>query len=288
MARIWALACVTIAALAFAATAFADARTDYLVRMLRTAPMFRVRAQAAISLGAVRTEPAVIDALSDALEDQHPAVRAAAAAALERHGDPSVLPALRRLSRDRESAVRSAASRAIAALERVERSQPRTRPVPTRGAAEPSTDARFYVAVGRPGTKVRGISRESLDALRDFITRQTSAIPGVEVAPQNERAPAADRVLRSRGLVGYYLDASIVEVEERPGGGVRARVSVVVQTYPDRNIRSMLSGSATVTTGSGEAVRRAAIEGALRGALRGLAAVMNAGASSPQPGRRRR
>lgn len=283
MARLWALVCVVTAALAIAATAFADARTDYLVRVLRSSPMFRVRTQAAISLGSVRTAPEVIDALSDALRDDHPAVRAAAAAALERHGDPSALPALRRLTRDRESAVRRAATRAVAALERVARSRPTTRPVPSRGSAQPSGRARYYVAVGRPGTKVRGISRGTLDALRTFIARQAEAIPGVQVAPEDERRSAANRVLRASSLVGYYLDSSIVEVEDRPGGGVRARVSVVVQTYPDRNIRSMLSGTATVTAGSGEAVRRAAIEGALRGALRGLAAVMNASARARAP-----
>lgn len=287
MARIGTVVCAVVAVLAIAVTAFADARTDYLVRMLSSAPTFRVRVQAAISLGSVRTEPAVIQALTGALADEHPAVRAAAAAALERHGDPSVLPALRELSRDREAAVRRAVGRAIARLERIERSQPRTRGVPSSGA-EPRTEARYYVAVGRPGSRVRGVSRETLSQLRGFIARQAESVSGVQIAPENERAAAAKRVLRERGLVGFYLDSSIVELEERPGGGVRARVSVVVQTYPDRNIRSMLNGSATVTAGSGEAARRAAIEGALRGALRGLGAVMSSGGPPAPTARRRR
>ena len=282
MRLLWSLICA-VTALAVAATALADARTDYLVQALRSSPMFRVRAQAAISLGSVRSEPSVIEALSAALRDDHPAVRAAAAAALERHGDPSVLPALRRLSSDREAAVRSAASRSVAALERVERTQPRTRPVPTGGDVEPAVGgARFYVAVGRPGTKVRGISRETLDTLRAFVAQQARGVSGVQVAPDNERASAANAVIRQRSLTGYYLDSSIIEVEDRPGGGVRARVSVVVQTYPERNIRSMLSGTATVTAGSGEVVRRQAIEGALRGALRGLPAVLTASAAQAQ------
>lgn len=282
MALVSTLICA-VSALVVAATAFADARTDYLVRALGTSPMFRVRAQAAISLGSVRTEPAVIEALSDALRDDHPAVRAAAAAALERHGDPSVLPALRRLSNDREAAVRTAAARSIAALERVGRTQPRTRPIPAgQDADPPAGEARFYVAVGRPGTKVRGISRETLETLRAFVAQQTRSVAGVQIAPENERAAAASRVIRQRNLTGYFLDSSIIELEDRPGGGVRARVSVVVQTYPERNIRSMLSGTATVTSGSGEVARRQAIEGALRGALRGLPAVLTASAARAQ------
>ncbi len=102
--------------------AHADARTDYLVRLLRTSDAFRVRAQAAISLASVPPEPEVIEALSAALRDDSAAVRAAAASSLERLGDPSVIPALRGVSRDREVAVRDAASRAITALERIARS----------------------------------------------------------------------------------------------------------------------------------------------------------------------
>lgn len=274
-ARIRRFACVVTAVLALCSTAFADARTDYLVRTLRTSEMFRVRAQAAISLGSVRTEPSVIEALKRALGDDHPAVRAAAASALGRQGDPSALSALRRVSRDREAAVRRAVSRAIARLERVERTQPRTRPVPSGSA-----DARFYVAIGRPGTRVRSISRETLDALRAFVERHVRNVAGVEIAPANERRGAANRVIRTRDLVGYYLDCSIVEVQERPDG-VRVRVSVVVQTYPGRSIQSMLSGAATAT-GRGEAALRQAIEGALQGALRGLPSAMNAGARSAQ------
>jgi hypothetical protein len=279
---LWVLVCAGVTVLVLATTAYADARTDFLVNALRTSPMFRVRAQAAMSLGSVRAEPQVIAALTSALEDEHPAVRAAAAAALERQGDPSVLPALRRSADDREAAVRTAVTRAIAALERVQSNARATTPSTSPGtetADASSGRARYYVAVGRPGTNIRTVSPATLDGLRTFIAQQARSIPGVELAPEGERRADANRVLRSRGLVGYFLDSSILELEERPGGGVRARVSVVVQTYPDRNIRSMLSGSATVTSGAGETARRQAIEGALRGALRGLAAVMNAGAT---------
>lgn len=276
LARIRLLVCAVSAVLAFSSTAFADARTDYLVRTLRTSEMFRVRVQAAISLGSVRTEPSVIEALTRALGDDHPAVRAAAASALGRQGDPRALSALRGVSRDREAAVRRAASRAIERLERVEESQPRTRPVPP----DRSADARFYVAIGRPGTQVRSISRDTLDEVRAFVERHVRSVAGVEIAPANERTGAANRAINARNLVGYYLDCSIVEVQERPDG-VRVRVSVVVQTYPGRSIQSMLSGAAT-TTGRGDAAVRQAIEGALQGALRGLPTVMNAGARSAQ------
>lgn len=276
-----------VALLAVAVTAYADARTDYLVRALRTSSMFRVRTQAAISLGGVETEPAVIEALSSALQDDHPAVRAAAAAALERHGDPSALPALRRATRDRESVVRSAANRAVRALERVARSRPRTRSVRPDPHPRPSGRARYYVAVGTPGTKVRGISRDTLRSAREAIERTASGISGVRIAPDGERPRAAQRVISGDDLVGYYLDSSIVAIEERPGGGLRARVSVILQSYPDRNIRSMMNGAATVMGASGSSARQQAIEGAFRGALRSLPQAMQAGEASARASSRR-
>lgn len=275
------LALAVLASAGLAGRARADARTDYLVRVLRTSPMMRVRAQAAISLGGVQTEPQVIDALTAALRDEHPSVRAAAAAALERHGDPSALPALQRAANDAEPAVRNAVARAIARLTSIQRTRPRTVPAgsgveesaPTRG------EPRFYVAVGRPGARAGSVSRDALEALRDFIEAQVRAMDGVVLAPDRESPGAANRVLRQRSLVGYYLDSSIVEMSPRPGGGLRVRVSVVVQTYPGRDIRSMLQGTATVTAGSGPAVERQALEAAFRSALRSLPSAMQAGAA---------
>ncbi len=276
-ARLWIVVCAVSSVLAIAASAWADARSDYLVRVLRTSPMFRVRAQAAISLGGVQSEPEVVSALVGALSDAHPAVRGAAAAALQRQGDPSALPALRRAARDPEAAVRTAASQAVRHLTTVAQTGPRTQPLPPAGGG----NARYYVAVGRPGTKVRSISPATLAAAQQAIERMAREVPGVEIAPSNQSASAATKVLRQRNLVGYFLDSSIVEIEQRPDGGTRARVSVVLQSYPDRNIRSMLSGAATVMGASGAAAQQQAIEGALRGALRNLPQAMQAGARSP-------
>lgn len=276
--RFAALVSVVLAAISLIAlaTGAQDARSAYLIRLLRTGSMFRVRAQAALSLGRVTGDPEVVRALSTSLGDEHPAVRAASAASLERLGDPSALDALRRAQNDSEPSVRSAANRAVRSLERVARSRPRTTPVPsggggTAGTEEPSGGgpARFYIGLGTPGTKVAQIDRATLTGARSFMEGRVRAIPGVVVAPENESRSAADRVLRSRRLTGYYLDSSIVSVDERPDGSVRAAVSVIVQTYPGRDIRVMLQGAATVS-GGGSSARQTAIEAALQGALRRL------------------
>ena len=66
---------------------------DRLAELLGGSGSYRVRAQAALSLGRLG-EPGSVSALVDALEDAHPAVRAAAASALGRIGSPSALPPL--------------------------------------------------------------------------------------------------------------------------------------------------------------------------------------------------
>lgn len=281
-----------MAAIAVAATAAADARTDYLVRALRTSPMFRVRTQAAISLGGVQNEPQVTRALTDALRDDHPAVRAAACAALERQGDPSALDSLRRVSSDRETAVRRACASAVTSLERVARTQPQRERLPSNGGGSSSggSNDRYYVAVGRPATKVRNVDAATLASAQQVIRSTTASISGVRLAPESESNRAAQQVIQDASLTGYYLDASIVSVEQT-AQGLRAAVSVVVQSYPDRNIRSMLNGAATVPGGSGATAQRQAIEGALRGALRNLPQALAASAGPPPSsggGRRRR
>jgi HEAT repeat protein len=94
-----------------------SAQTNYLIRLLESSPQFRVRAQAAISLGLIENSLAAREALTAALQDVHPAVRAAAATSLGRLGDASRVVALRKLGGDTEEPVRNAARASIAKLE---------------------------------------------------------------------------------------------------------------------------------------------------------------------------
>jgi hypothetical protein len=103
------------------------------------------------------------------------------------------------------------------------------------------------------------------------------------LAPENEAPKAAERVLRSEKLVGYFVDSSVTKIETRPDGSVRAQVSVIIGTYPGRDIRAMLSGAATVSGGgTGEAAKLQAVEAAFTGALRRLPQAMQAGLARAQ------
>ncbi len=248
-----------------------DPRNTYLIKLLQGSSQFRVRAQAAISLGAVASSGGAIGALTAALADTHPAVRAAAANSLGRIGAPESVAALRRLSRDPEEPVRSAAQAAIAKLET---SRPnnsvfasaRSNPTPV---PEPSGPQLYYVSVTAPATRVASLDRKALADARNFIKQRVGQIRGVVIAPDGEDSRSADNVLKKNKLKGFALESSIVSVENKGAGGTRVSVSVIVATYPGRDMRAIMQGAATVS-GSGADASTQALEGALSGALRQL------------------
>jgi hypothetical protein len=110
------------------------------------------------------------------------------------------------------------------------------------------------------------------------VEREVVQISGVRLAPEQETSAAAERELKAQKMTGYFIDSSVTNVEIKPDGSVRAQVSVIVGTYPGRDMRAMLSGAATLSgVGSDESARLEAIQAAYSGALRRLPQAMQAG-----------
>lgn len=246
----------------------ADARSEYLIRLLQGSTQFRVRAQAAISLGGVEGAPEVVDALSKALSDEHPAVRAAAANSLGHLADPRALRPLRAVTEDPEPPVRLAVKAAIAKLEAEGRKPNRATEEVKVGGGPP----RYYVALGKPASRASGITPQDLERARQILRDRLGEIDGVVLAPPEESPAAVRSVLRSRKLKGFYIESSVTSLEQKPGGGVRAAVSLIVATYPDRAMRAIMQGAATAM-GGGD-IREQAVAGALKSALSQLPQAM--------------
>ena len=254
--------------LCFAAgPARADSSTDYLVGLLRTSDAFRVRAQAALSLGAAGPTEAAVSALESAVSDEHPAVRVAAISALKNLRQTGSLSVIQRAARDKHVAVQRAANEAVAILRAMDRGGPR------RGPGTPL----YYVAVGMPGTKSSKVSKQMLFSLQAFVNEQLLELRGVELAPQAQSAAESEREMQRRRLTGYFLDSSVLKLEDK-GNGVRAEVSLIVGTYPGRDMRAMLRGAATAPGSFDEMTSEQAIQGAIIGALRRLPQAMQASA----------
>lgn len=257
-----------------------DPRAQTLIRLLETSSEFRVRTQAALNLGRTDGGAEVIQALIRALSDDNAAVRAAAATSLGAVGDASAIAALQRLSGDRDAAVRTAAASAVRQIQgRVPGpgSTPPSgggTPPPSGGGTPPAAgSARYYVGVGMPGTRADRITPELLRHARSVLVAQIGSVGGAVVAPEGETTSAAAAVIQQRRLAGVYIDCSIVSADAT-ANGTRVAVSVIVGTYPGRDMRAILNGAATVPGAAGAEADRAAIEGAIRGALRNLPQAM--------------
>jgi hypothetical protein len=268
--RRWFLACgaALVATTLLPGHGAADARSDYLVRLLKGSTQFRVRAQAAISLGGIGAAPEVVDALASSLQDEHPAVRASAATSLSRLADPRALRALRAAAQDPEPPVRTAVRAAISKLEGDERRNPEVIAKPPR----PTGPIRYYVAVGRPGSQAPGVTAEDIDRAQQILRDRVAGLSGVQLAVERESPASVRTLLRSRNLRGFYIDSSITTVESKPGGSTRVAVSVIVATYPDRAMRAIMQGAATASGGAD--TRAQAIGGALKSALSQLPQAM--------------
>jgi hypothetical protein len=134
------------------------------------------------------------------------------------------------------------------------------------------------VGVGVPASKGSTLSPSLLRTLREYVTREVVQISGVRLAPEAESSAAAEKQLKTQKMTGYFLDSAVTSLEIKPDGSVRAQVSVIVGTYPGRDMRAMLSGAATVSGGgSGDSTRIEAVQAAYSGALRRLPQAMQAG-----------
>jgi hypothetical protein len=269
----WSLWVVVILAIV-TSSALADERTEYFIRLLQTSSTFKVRAQAALGLGRLEPSRDAIQALSGALkDDDHPAVRAAAATALGKLADRSVKPALERAKRDANADVRHAARTALVEIERAPSAQPSASASRSRGAEgatgarQGSARPRFYVGVGEPSAQQVRLGEATKSSLRSILVRQLEGIDGVLVAPPKERPPQARAVIEKRKLTGYYIDSSVVSLQ-RTESGTRAEVSLILGSYPGRDMKAMLRGGATVPGAGGPDAERRAIEGAFQGAVR--------------------
>jgi len=244
----FALIFVSVAMVFPAIASAQDARLAFLGRMLKGSGEYRVRVQAALSLGEIGGRGAV-SPLVEALGDEHPAVRTAAAAALGRVGDASAVEPLEALSRDANAGARSAARRSLRSL----RSALAEAQAPQEGAGEGETPApvgraRFYIGVGDMGNR-SGVRENELKgvlkrAIRDALGRSGS----VRIAPDGESPQVSERAIKRDRLDGYFLTGSVLKMQPGAPGMLHAEVSVMVLTNPGRDLRMMLNGSADISS----------------------------------------
>ena len=242
--------------------------TASLVDTLGTASDFRVRTSAALSLGRTHNRGAV-GPLLGALDDSHPAVRAAAAAALAILAQKETLPSLRsHLARERSLSVRSQLQLAVQSFA----DKPVSRPAA----------ATILVKLGQL-KNVSGVRGAQLcDLFRGATRARAALLPGVEVLSEGSEA-AREAVLRNLPLV--ELDGVVNRLAKGAAGervGVSAQVEYVFSKMPEHAIRGSLTGAAFAEESSKAPrddarvtdVEDRALRGAVESAMRGAPELM--------------
>jgi hypothetical protein len=202
------------------------ADTDRLVRSLQNSDDFRVRTQAALSLGGSKSKDAV-KPLCAALGDENSTVRAAAAAALGRlHlGGDDCLESRRKTEKD--ASVKSTLKKAIDQL--------RAEPEP-----EFTSRTQYYVAVGKT-TDNTGRGGDEVASLMGKSMRQAAeATDNILFAPVAETAAQAKKRLGShKGVKGLFL-LPRVDAPQYIDKSLKMRVEVTYSSYPTKNILGMM------------------------------------------------
>lgn len=240
-ARLAALLCG--AALLVPSVARAD-RTDFLIDRLQ-ADDFRVRTNAALSLGATDDDRAV-QPLCRALDDSSEVVRSAAAVALKRLARSQSSSCLKaRLGKEKVDSVKLQISRALESV-----GEGGGAGGSSGGADDPpkhNPKAKYYIQLS-PVTNGSKRSQAEVDRIVQSAIRQRLEQAGdYQLAPRTETPEAARKVLSGRKLKGYYLTVRVEPFDY--ASGIRARVKMTIWRYPDKSMIAEVSSAPNMPGG---------------------------------------
>jgi hypothetical protein len=217
----------------------AQGDVDRMVDRLRNSrgSDFRVRTQAALALGASKSQRAV-QPLCSALSDENTTVRAAAAAALGKLqlGGAQCIEA--RLKTEQSSTVKTAMQKALDLV---------------RGGGEPTfrPDSKFYVAIGKTSDK-SGRTGDGVDRMVRAAMVSAAGPLGIVIAPATETPEDAKRRLAAhKGVRAFYFSPRVAPFDYA-NGNLKVRLEIAFFTYPDK---AMLGNFAVPLTQEGVPAR---------------------------------
>lgn len=211
--------------------ALAGDRLVELATKLKSDKDFRVRTQAALALGVSQSDRAV-PPLCDALADANETVRAASAAALGKLRRGGLECINRRLSTEQHPKVKDMLAKALRRLE-----QP--------AAPIIGPDTRYYVAIGPTTNKTPGTDGDIEWMVRDALNRELAKEKSLAVAPSDETAAQAEKVLaRHKGLKSIYIWPKLQASDE--GGALNFKLTFTLFSYPDKALKGSLAQNASM------------------------------------------
>jgi len=200
---------------------------DRLIYNLANSEDFRVRTQAALALGASKSERAA-PPLCAALGDLNTTVRAASAAALGRLALASGRDCLeKRLGVETSDVVKATIVKALDVIKSG-----------GAGGAEPAfvNDTKFYIAIGKTTDKTGRGTAEVDSIVRATMTARVGQTAGFLAAPANEsQADAKRRLGAHAGVKGFFLSPGVAP-PDYANGNLKVKIEVAMLTYPEKNL----------------------------------------------------
>ncbi len=227
------IACaVALVGLSFSPLARAES-VEKLAKELKENDDFRVRTQAALSLGK-SAQVAAVAPLCDALSgDSSDAVRGASAAALGKLGKQEGVPCLEaRKEAESSASVKSQIEKSISTL-----SKPSVPP-----------GSKYYVSIGKVNNKSQRGEVEGL--VKSLTAKKLGSMTGYAVAPKGEASATAKKVIGDKRLKGFQL-LTTVESPVYSGDKLTVAIKVTVTTYPGSSILAGFNPSFTQSGVSG-------------------------------------
>jgi hypothetical protein len=207
---------------------------DRLIYNLANSEDFRVRTQAALALGASKSERAT-SPLCAGLGDSNTTVRAASAAALGRlalSGGRECLE--RRLGSETSDVVKVTIQKAFDIF---------------------PGDTKFYISIGKSTDKTGRGTAEVDGIVRSAMKSKAGQTAGLLAAPASEsQADAKRRLAAHAGVKGFFLSPGVLP-PDYGGGNLKVKIEVAMLSYPDKNLIGSYSVNLTepgVSPGSTE------------------------------------
>jgi hypothetical protein len=234
----------------------AQDRVNRLIQILQADSSYKVRMQAAITLGRLKERRAV-PALIRALGDDNETVRGVTCAALAAIGDARAIPELKRRAREDSNAfVRAQAEKAVKTLA---------------GAGGPPAGARFFLTLGKLTNKASKGGSQATRVLGDALMKEFSRVSGV-ATDWGGRLPSGAE-LSKRKVKGFVLDGSILSLTARRTGSsveISCSIKVSMATFPGNSMKAFYTGGAS-TEVSASSYRPEAEDGLFKDVLEGAA-----------------
>jgi hypothetical protein len=240
-----------------------------LIHDLSSGADFRLRVDAALSLGRMKSAEGYAP-LVGALDDAHPAVRAAAAAALAALGRREAIEPIRaHLAHEPAPSVQSQLRAAADKLS-----------PPVAIAEAPRRKAKVFVKVGQLRNVTTSRGPEVTEIFRGATRAKAAELPGVELLGDDaeSNAQAAARKLPVLVLDGVVNRLAQGAAGERPS--VSAQVEFTFRKIPEHSLRGTVTGIARAEGDSPRGRQRMsdlesqALCGAVESAMRGAPQVM--------------